>query len=244
MEKHLYAEMSSLEEAHWWFRGRRAVLFDLLSRFKPMGKRLLDVGVGTGINAQQFSQHGFLVDAIEPSQEAIRFAKEKAPSANLIEASFPSPLVKDNEYHIVTLLDVLEHFDDDHSALRAVTKALAPGGIVLITVPAFRFLWSGHDELAHHRRRYRKAELVERLKGAGLTPAFVSYYNFFLFPAIALVRLASNALNVRKKESDFSSTPGFLNAPLALLFGFERFLLRVGPLPWGVSLIAVARKVQ
>jgi SAM-dependent methyltransferase len=146
-------------------------------------------------------------------------------------------------YAVVTMLDVLEHLEDDVAALREVARILRPGGIVLITVPAFSFLWSRHDELAHHYRRYRRFELCRRLREAGLEPQFVSYFNFFLFPAIALVRLATKALGIRKEGSDFAATPVLLNGVLGALFGAERFLLRFMPLPFGVSVLAVAKKI-
>jgi SAM-dependent methyltransferase len=242
MEKELYTEMAALEGSHWWFVGRRAIILSTLARYIQRGAFLLDVGVGTGINAQAFLDAGYRVAGIEPAGEAIRFAKERVASLAVVQDTFPSAQIPLHTYDVVTLLDVLEHFDDDHAALQGVRDVLVPGGFVLITVPAFPFLWTGHDALAHHKRRYRRAQLRKRLSEAGLVPVFVSYYNFFLFPAIAAVRVLQNLFRLQKTESDFSSTPGFLNGPFALLFGFERFLLRLTPLPWGVSLIAVARK--
>ncbi|MEK7068311.1 MAG: class I SAM-dependent methyltransferase [Patescibacteria group bacterium] len=233
--------MAALEGAHWWFRGRRAVFLDVLRRYAPTGA-LLDVGLGTGANAAEFTRRGYAVTGLEPSTEAIAFAKEKVPDLRVIASPFPAREIEAGTFDIVVLLDVIEHLEDDAHALKEVFRILRPGGIVLVTTPAFMFLWSDHDALAHHYRRYRKGELMRKLHGAGLVPAMVSYYNFFLFPAIAAVRVAQNLLGVKKTESDFSSTPGFLNGMLATLFGAERFLLRLGPLPWGVSLIAVAKK--
>jgi 2-polyprenyl-3-methyl-5-hydroxy-6-metoxy-1,4-benzoquinol methylase len=233
--------MSALEQEHWWFVGRRAVVFSLLRRFASHGA-LLDVGVGTGLNAALFAKAGYSVTGIEPSADAISFAKQKAPSVHIIETTFPSSDIPSDTYDVVVMLDVLEHLDDDRAGLAEVRRVLKPGGVLLVTVPAFAFLWSGHDELAHHHRRYRRGELVRKFVSAGLTPTKTSYYNFFLFPAIAVIRLLKSVLRITNAESDFGATPRFLNTPLALLFGSERFLLRFVSLPFGVSLVAVAKK--
>lgn len=235
--------MDALEQTHWWFAGRRAIVFDLLQRYAPFG-RVLDIGLGTGLNAAHLVQRGYRVDGIEPSADAIALAQKKAPGIAVIQDSFPSAQVQEEAYDVVLMLDVLEHLSDDSAGLAAVQRALRPGGVVLITVPAFGFLWSGHDVLAHHHRRYCRRELRHKLAAAGLIPLLVSYYNFFLFPAIALVRIVQKLLRVHKQQSDFSSTPGWLNWPLARLFGAERYLLRLVWLPVGVSLVGVARKPQ
>ena len=243
MEKELYLESAEIEAKHWWFVGRRAILLDTLMRFSGAShNKLLDIGCGTGLNAMLFSGNGFLVTGLETSVVAIGLARAIAPSIHILATSFPSPLVPRDSYAVITALDVIEHIDDDKGMIRAVADALQPGGIVLISVPAFSFLWSVHDELAHHKRRYNRAELRSSLAMAGLEPVFISYFNFFLFPAIALFRVLSGALRFSRNVSDFSATPELLNSMLASIFAAERFLLRFFPLPFGVSLIAVARK--
>ena len=243
MEKELYLESAEIEAKHWWFVGRRAILLDTLMRFSGAShNKLLDIGCGTGLNAMLFSVNGFLVTGLETSAVAIGLARAIAPSINILATSFPSSLVARDSYAVITALDVIEHIDDDKGMIRAVADALQPGGIVLISVPAFSFLWSVHDELAHHKRRYNRTELRSSLAMAGLEPVFISYFNFFLFPAIALFRVLSGALRFSRNVSDFSASPELLNSMLASIFAAERFLLRFFPLPFGVSLIAVARK--
>lgn len=237
----MYAEMAELEKTHWWFLGRRAVLADVVRRFFPLRGKLLDVGVGTGWNAALFTKEGFVVEGVEPAPEGVRFIKEKLPDMCVYEELFPSSRVPSAAYDAVCMLDALEHIEDDGAALRDVVRVLKPGGAVLITVPAFRFLWTRHDERAHHFRRYTRSELVGKMRAAGLDPAWVSYYNFFLFPLIAAVRLVAK-LTRREGGNDFDKTPKAMNAFLAFVFGSERFLLRFFPFPFGVSIIAVARK--
>lgn len=240
MDSSMYAEMAELEKSHWWFRGRRAVVFDVLSRLKKQGT-LLDIGLGTGFNARLFQKMGFTVHGLDPAPEAIHFAKTVAPGISVIQAPFPSDEVQSGIYDVVTMLDVLEHLDDDEAALRDVARVLKPGGTLLLTVPAFRFMWTKHDERAHHKRRYTRKDLVRVIRAAGLKPSFVSYYNFFLFPPIAVVRLIGK-LRGEKEESDFDKSPALLNSLFAFIFGAERYLLRFTRLPFGVSLIAIVRK--
>ncbi len=243
MEKELYLESAEIEAKHWWFVGRRAILLDTLMRFsRASHNKLLDIGCGTGLNAVLFSRNGFLVTGLETSAVAIDLAKAIAPSITILSTSLPSPLVPRDSYGVITALDVIEHIDDDRSLIFAVADALQPGGLVLISVPAFSFLWSVHDELAHHKRRYNRDELRASLVRTGLEPIFISYFNFLLFPAIALFRVLSAAFRINRNVSDFSATPEILNSMLASILAAERFLLRFFPLPFGVSLIAVARK--
>lgn len=240
MDSHMYAQMAELEKNHWWFVGRRAVVFDVLRRARVSGK-LLDVGLGTGFNARAFERMGFSVEGLDPAPEAVAFAKDIVPNVPVFAAPFPSAKVPSATYDVVMLLDVLEHLEDDVAGARDVARVLKPGGMAIITVPAFRFLWTKHDESAHHFRRYRKKELCRVLEGAGLELVFVSYYNFFLFPLIAFVRMLTKVLG-REGGSDFDKTPHFLNRLLGWFFGVERFLLRFFRFPFGVSLIAVIRK--
>lgn len=243
MEKQLYIESAEIETTHWWFVGRRAILLDTLMRFSGANQNtLLDIGCGTGLNAMLFSQNGFAVTGLETSAVAISFANKIAPSVTILATSFPTSLVPPGSYAVITLLDVIEHLEDDNGMMCAIAEALQPGGVVLISAPAFSFLWSVHDKLAHHKRRYNREELRASLAMAGLEPIFISYFNFFLFPVIALFRVLSAAFRISRNVSDFSATPELLNSMLASIFAAERFLLRIFPLPFGVSLIAVARK--
>lgn len=243
MDKSLYSEMASLETRHWWFLGRRIIIFDVIKRFcgSPSGKAL-DVGLGTGINGEFLSKAGYLVDGVEDSDEAMRFVEKNYPSLSVLKTSFPSSSIRSESYKLVTMLDVIEHIEDDMSALKAAHRALVPGGHVVVTTPAFSFLWTKHDELAHHKRRYRKKDLKRKLEEAGFETIFISYFNFFLFPAISAFRILGKLISKEGITSDFSSTPNFLNLPFTKLFSSERFLMRYFSLPFGVSIIAVGKK--
>ena len=233
------------EDRHWWFRGRRRIVASLLRSLLGSRDRLrlLEIGCGTGGMLPILAAHG-RVTGIDPSEDAIRYSRQRhGQDAELLRVDFPAELPPGGGYDVVALFDVLEHLDDDVLALRRAGSLLTAGGLLVATVPAHRFLWSPHDVINHHRRRYARRELRDRIREAGLRVERVSYFNMFLFPAVLLARiLHRDAAESSEGESDFKVVPRPLNAFLAWLFGSERFLLRLSNLPFGVSLLAVARK--
>jgi SAM-dependent methyltransferase len=142
---------------------------------------------------------------------------------------------------VVTMFDVIEHLEDDLGALRRIHAVLPPGGVLVCTVPAFSFLWSEHDVVNHHFRRYTHRTLRGRLESAGFTVERISYFNAVLFPMIAAVRLL-RPKGRRPGRSDMRMPAQWVNRILKKVFAAERFLLRFISLPFGVSLVAVCRK--
>jgi SAM-dependent methyltransferase len=248
MDPSLYREFAERQEArHWWFVGRRriiaSVLEDLLGTRDDL--RILDIGCGTGGMLPILSSHG-RVTGIDPAEAAIRYSKQRyASTAEILQVDFPRELPPGGGYDLVTLFDVLEHLDDDARALEVASSLLRPGGGLLITVPALRSLWSPHDVINQHRRRYRRSELKMRIEEAGFRLERLSYYNSLLFPVVFGARLLRRRL-ARKgdRRSDFRISNDWINSRLADLFGAERHLLRRCDLPFGVSLIAIASKPQ
>jgi len=257
VESALYSELARAEEAHWWARGRAAILESSLERWVEQllpGRagqlRLLDVGCGTGFLAARMQRFG-VVEGLETAPEARALARERlGPGFVLHEAPLPGGLPAGASYDVVTAFDVLEHLEDPGPALAALRSALRPGGFLLCTVPAFQFLWSAHDEAHHHFRRYRDALLRVQLQQAGFEVRWSSHFNAWLFPAVASVRLAQRLLprpaNATAATSDLAAPPAApLNAFLERLFASERHVLvRGGRLPFGVSLAAVAVRPQ
>lgn len=242
MDNQVYQQIYDLELRHWWFQGRRKIIFDLIRRTIGSGARaVLDIGCGTGLNAELFRRLGARVTGLESSDVAIAQAKERFPELNIIKGEFPG-VTLDDRFQIVTLFDVLEHFQDDLAALQGVYSLLEDGGYAVVTVPAFSFLWTEHDELAHHKRRYTKLFLQNRLEESGFSVVRASYFNTLLFCPILVIRILRKLFRLRKGSSDFFMVPDFFNKILASLFGAERFLLRLINLPFGVSIIAIARK--
>lgn len=235
MHPDAYREMADIEGCHWWFAGRRRILASLIARLE-VGKpaRILEIGCGTGGNLEMLSRFGE-VAAMEADADARAIAKEKTGGRFDIRAgrcpdAIPFPA---GAFDLVCLFDVLEHIDEDVATLRAVRALLAPGGQALVTVPAYRWLWSAHDEFLHHKRRYTAREMKAKAREAGFAIPVLSYFNTLLFPLAAAARFF--------KLSGAAVPPRPMNRLFHAAFGAERFLVGRLPLPFGVSLLAVLR---
>lgn len=243
MDDALYVQHDLLEEDHWWFVGRRRIVTSVLRSFvrdDRESRAVLDVGCGTGGMLNALSAFGH-VTGMDGSRFAIDRARERC-GCRVEWGLLPEPMpFEPSSFDVVTALDVIEHVDDDREALRTIHTVLRPEGLFVCTVPAFAALWSGHDEINHHRRRYRRAGLRQKLIGAGFTIRKLSYFNFLLFAPIAMVRLAGRLAGRKGSDLDIPFTG--LNRMLAWVFGAERHLLRAVSLPFGVSLLAVCEKI-
>ncbi len=246
MDARLYRDFARLEDRHWWFRGRRAVVQAVLrARFKRPSLRILDVGCGTGGMMMMLTEFG-RVEGLDVSAEGLAFCRDRVgPQVELHQGSLPAGIPEGRRYGLVTAFDVLEHLDDPVGALRAIAAALEPGGTFVCTVPAHPSLWSRHDVANHHARRYTRPLLEQHLVAGGLTPTQVSFLNASLLAPIALVRWAQRLFPGTadpggEVESDFAEVPAVLNRLLEALFSVERFVVPSVGLPFGVSLLAVA----
>lgn len=241
MRRDVYLRMREFEDHHWWFVGRRRIVRAVIARYAPLppGAAILDAGCGTGGNLSMLAPLGTVV-GLEPDATALELARGRSEAGEIRIGSLPGDLPFDSEtFDLVVLLDVLEHVEEDRASLRSLAGVLKPGGHLVMTVPAFPFLWSGHDETHQHRRRYRRRGLVEKLTGAGLQLRCVSYFNSLLFPPIAALRLLKRD---GKPGDDLWMPSPIVNGVLAAVLGAERFAVGRVPMPAGVSLIACARK--
>jgi SAM-dependent methyltransferase len=242
LEQQAYREQFELENSHWWFEGRRAVLWALLRRAGvPSGVRVLDAGCGTGRNLIEFGTLG-PATGVDSSEDAIEFARRReipGVSQGVIE-QLP---FEDASFDLILATDVLEHLRDDGLAISELRRVAAPGAWLLATVPAYRWLWSRHDTEHHHFRRYTSRLLRSRLAAGGWSPEAWSYFNSVLLPPIAAVRLAER---VRPKNGDerpdLRMTPGWLNGILLGPMRAEGALIGAGArLPAGVSFGVISR---
>jgi SAM-dependent methyltransferase len=237
--------MHALELTHWWFRGRRRVLVDMLRQAQSSRggfARILDYGCGTGGNTPAYASFGPVV-GIEPDPGAIRLAHMRG-QARYCRGNGTNLPFRHATFDAVLASDVLEHIEDDLQALSEVARVLKPGGVAIISVPAHQWLFSRHDIALHHFRRYSKAELRELLQKSGLRIRRLSYWNAALFPAISLHRLVEKGRPAGRPHSDTTtSSPWLINETLAGLLAAEARVLRHIPLPWGVSLIAVGERI-
>ncbi len=245
MEKSYAQQYALLEGRHWWFRARRLVLCDLLARLGwPQQPRILEIGVGPGYNLLEIYPPDAWLEGVEADEVLAKVAAARSP-VPVFRASvdrLPSE-IRDGSYDGVTMFDVLEHIEDEARALRIVNQKLKPGGRIALSVPAYMWLWGQQDIVNHHYRRYTVRELKWKLRAADFTIERMTYFNTFLFPPIAAVRLlARYGRRPHKEEGDFAYARNLSNPVLRSLFAAERVFLRYLDFPFGVSVFAAARK--
>jgi SAM-dependent methyltransferase len=242
MYEHEYEAMYGLEDYYWWFVARRALIEEILARETSgvSDARLLDVGCGTGSNLVVFGRDTRAV-GVDLSTEALRFCRKRD-----IEAVALSPVERlpfeDAAFDVVSALDMLEHTDDDLVALAELRRVCKPGGLLVVTVPAYGFLWSEHDEALKHRRRYTAHELRNKMTVMGFEVERTSYFITTLFFPILAMRIAQGLF----KKSTHPKTslrvlPRPINSLLVGVLAVERRMFRHINLPFGVSIVAMAR---
>lgn len=242
MEQSIYRQMRELEDRHWWFAGRRRIVSHLLGSL-DLGRtpRILDAGCGTGGNLDMLSRFGCVV-GLESDLGAAEMARARGV-ADVVLGHLPDAIPFAVEsFDLVVLLDVLEHIEDETAALKCAAALLAPGGFLVLTVPAFPRLWSVHDEAHHHKRRYVAAGLRAVIEQARFRVCRMSYFNSLLFPAIAGSRLIRRLIARNERQHDLTLPAPWINGLLKCVFGSERRLVDRVSLPFGVSLLAVAFK--
>lgn len=243
MQREVYAALARAEDKHWWFRARRSIAAHILRRLAlPVDAMILEVGSGTGGNLAMLSEFGRLF-AMELDAEARSFSDRRG-LVKAEEGILPDRIpFGDRRFDLIAMFDVLEHVDADFETLVALRARLAPGGKLLITVPAFPFLWSAHDEMHHHKRRYRLKPLIQLIERAGYRVLLASHCNFWLFPIVAAARLPNRFVTrSRPTGTLLPIPPAPVNRLLATVFSSERFLHGVVRLPFGVSIMLVAQR--
>ena len=239
MDREVYDRLDQLEDRHWWFAARRTILERVIRDKALRGDRIkiLEAGCGTGGNLKMLAALGDLV-AFEPDDDARKLAASKS-DCEIRHGTLPdgNPY-KDEKFDLIVAFDVIEHVKEDEESLAALRQSLAPGGKLIMTVPALPWMWSAHDERHHHFRRYTRGSLEQTLQRAGYRPVDLTYFNTLLFPLIAGVRAIKKLFGMSEAEDD-AMPPAPINAILRTIFAAERFLIGRIPLPIGVSLLAV-----
>ena len=241
MDRIVYDRMAAHDSTHWWYRARREILSDYLGRMGnlPPGARILEIGCGTGHNLPMLARFG-AVDAIEIDPAARAIASERLGKP-VGDAPLPElPGIERGRYDLIAVLDVVEHIADDVAALAAMRDCLAPGGKISIAVPAHQWMWSAHDVVNHHHRRYSKATLGRAIAAAGLTHNGLRWFNSLLFPLAAAARIAGRMTG--KDDSDDSPPPAPVNALFERIFALERHLIGRVPMTAGVSIVTLAAR--
>jgi SAM-dependent methyltransferase len=242
--KHQFREaMARLEDDHWWFRARRDILDHAVARFVGETGLALTVGVGITREAEMLSKRTRLV-AIDRARIDSRCLEVALPA----QADATAIPFADSVFDAVFLFDVLEHVDEEAKALAEIRRVLRPGGKLLVTVPAFMFLYGLQDEVSEHKRRYRRPALVDSLRRSGFQVDYASYFNTLLFPPIAAVRLLRRLFPAERTAasngtSDFDlRLPGVVESALEKLFSLERHAIGTAALPFGISILCAAKR--
>ncbi len=247
MTRYVGQDIYDHEQRHWWFVGRRKILFSILNKYLPVAKdqlRLLDVGCGTGFNLVELNKYGHTT-GVDISEEAVKFSRLRncKDVLKIDEGKLP---FSNNTFNVITVLDVLEHMDDDYAALCDYYRVMKENGILLITVPAHGFLWGAHDVAVGHRRRYVAAGLKDKVEKVGFAMEKLTYFETLFFPLICFSRIrnkfARKAVDSGLSVVRIKDHPFLLNRLLGFIFSLEALILKGFDFRYGVLLLCVAIK--
>jgi SAM-dependent methyltransferase len=242
MDRDYELQTHRAEDRHWWYRGRRRVLERVIEGLRlPARARILDAGCGSGRNMVELARHG-PVTGVELSETSVQVARSRETGEVISGSVLEMPFASDS-FELAVCLDVIEHLDDDLAALRELRRVVAPGGSLLVTVPAYPWLWSGHDEINHHHRRYTDGSLRAVAERAGWQPVRSTHFNSLLLPVAILLRILDRFSKKTTESSlDLWVPPEPFNWLLERPMLIEAALIgRGGRIPAGLSLLAVFR---
>lgn len=246
MNPEAYLEMATAESFHWYFIGRRSIIKTLLLETISKNTRIkiLEIGCGTGGNLDLLNNFGE-VKATECNDEARTIAINKTNSRYKIKYGLlPNMLPYEGEkFDLICLFDVLEHIEEDCNSLIEINKLLEDDGRIILTVPAYQFLFSEHDKYLHHKRRYSKKALLTLAKKTNLIPVKISHFNFFLFPLAFLMRFFDNFFDTNFSSQSSKSIPIY-NKIFSMIFKYESFILKFINFPFGLSLYIILKKTK
>jgi SAM-dependent methyltransferase len=242
MELEYELQTHRAEDRHWWYQGRRRVIERAIGRLGlPAGARILDAGCGSGRNMVDLARHG-AVTGVELSPTSVRLARER-DCGEVLEGSVLDMPFDEASFDLTVSFDVIEHLQDDVAALRELRRVTKPGGVLLVTVPAYQWLWSGHDEINHHHRRYNRRTLRAAAESAGWREQRSTHFNSLLLPIAILLRaLERFKPSTTKSSLDLWVPPAPLNWALRQPLSLEAATIgHGGSIPAGLSLLAVYR---
>lgn len=245
MEPQYAKSYAQLEQWHWWFRGREQILTHVLRReLAPLrATSILSVGCGPAEGLRWLRAFSGDLGCVVGLDSGAVHARNLGPGFHYIVGGLEDMPLRSSSFDVVLVLDVLEHLNEDTDGLRQAARLLKNGGLLIVTVPAMPSLWGGQDVVSHHRRRYKMKSFLRLFQLLHVSQVRVTYFNTLLFPPIATVRWARALAGQRYRDrTDFNDNhPGLINRILARIFAAERHLVGRVPLPFGVSLLAIAR---
>jgi SAM-dependent methyltransferase len=243
-----YRVMFEVEDNYWWYRGFRILLEALLARYAPSDKEhamILDAGCGTGANLALLAKYGHAI-GIDISEEALGFCRARdIPSQRVLTASATDLPFVSATFDLITSFEVICNIRDDEQAFSEIARVLKPGGRMIVQLPAYQWLWGAHDIAVGHQRRYDVRDLAKKLSDAGFEIERVMRANMSLLPFVAAIRLTSRRvpINGTQAQSDLQmALPGSINSGLAAFYSAEMRLAARVNLPFGLSVIGIAKK--
>jgi methionine biosynthesis protein MetW len=243
MKKEYEQSYHRVEDSHWWFAGRRDMIMRLLRVFSKQSA-ILEVGCSSGPLQQLLQNAGYThVQGIELSEQGVAACHARGfTSVQQMDAAHTT--FANEQFDCIVSSDVLEHIEQEAVALQEWNRILKPGGTLVIFVPAYMLLWSHHDTVNLHHRRYTRASLVKSLTQAGFTIQKASYWNTTLLVPVAIVRLLQRVLPQKtvSEHGEMKPTATWINTCLLTLFTWENRLLQIMNFPAGVSVFAIAKK--
>lgn len=241
MDSSAYGKIFAIEEKLWWYKYRRQICFGLLDRYLASGPQrdILDVGCGTGFNVGLLQRYG-RAQGVDMSEDALEFCRRRGVEQVQLQSADSLPF-QEESFDLLTAFDVIEHIEDDRSALREFGRVLRPGGWMLIYTPALPWLYNDHDRIVHHKRRYLRTELQEKITSAGFELEHLSYANALVLPLVLLAR-GLQKLRGGGGHQEMELPHPLINSLVSMLCSAEAPLVRSGTLPIGMSLVAIARK--
>jgi SAM-dependent methyltransferase len=230
-----YRELYEVEDQHFWFRGRRRVIWAMLFRAGiTSAPRILDAGCGTGRNLVEFGSLG-VAEGVDFSAEAVEFCRQRG-LVGVQRAPIEELPFEGGRFDLIFATDVIEHLEDDRRALTELRRVAAPGAHLVLTVPAYQWLWSPFDDSLHHRRRYTLRRLHRQVTATGWEPQVQTYFYSAVLPAVVAVRAVRRMRPGEPRSSDLAPPPPVLNRLLELPTRGEARLVRRGyRLPAGLS---------
>ena len=249
MDSKYYFDYYHAERKHWFFRARNAVILSHIEQLIESRRdlKILNIGVATGHTSELLEQYG-TVKSVEYDNECYKFVKETLPQLDLIQGSILELPFEDESYDLVCAFDVIEHIEDDQTGVNEMKRVCTKSGHVVITVPAFMSLWSHHDVINHHFKRYRSYE-IKSLINDDKNLQYLTYFNFLLFPPVWIFRKLNNLLKISKNRSnqdesagsdlDYFNGGGIISRLLyTILLSEKGMIKRRVFLPFGISVLA------
>ena len=237
MDEDQIGRLADFEEGYWWHAGRRRILSDLVLRHcGTRAMQILDVGCGSGGTSKAFKAYGNVV-GVDYSELALKHAKVSGVS--VARSSMTAIPFRSGAFDLVTILDAIEHEKDDRQVLQEIRRLLRPGGTLVVTVPAFQFLWSRHDVAVSHVRRYSLGQIKRIVEEEGFTTLKSSYFVSFLFPLVAAYRMLSKG---GEPKANMTKFPTFVNAAFEKILDLENMMIKKTKLPFGLSVVLVAKR--